>query len=112
MKTIRSISLALVLLLTPALAAAHTGVLDDKTPTIRQELKTLLSGPNFGVEKNTTAFVELMVNANNELVVISVVTDNEELEYFVKDRLNYYKLKNKMSNGTKLTLPVTITASK
>jgi len=110
MRTIKSITFALTLLVATSLSATNFVSEKDKTPTIQKELTKLLQNPYIAVEEDTTAIVNLYMNGNGELVVISVETDNEQIELFVKDRLNYYKLINKLDKGQEYVLLVTITS--
>jgi hypothetical protein len=51
-----------------------------------------LQSPSFVIEKDIVASVTLTINKNNEIVVLSVDTDDDTLERFVKSRLNYSEL--------------------
>lgn len=109
MKTIKSILLALVLVSVTSLTAA-TKPADDKTVIQRasEEIGALLKNPSFQVTEKLTAQISLIVNSDNELVVLSVQTDNEELEHFVKERLNYQKVSYGLVKGREYKLPLTI----
>jgi len=53
------------------------------------------------------AKVSFTINKNREIVVLFVDSDSEELEYFIKDRLNYYKTSvENVFIGQLYTLPV------
>ncbi|MBT8280250.1 MAG: hypothetical protein KJO16_01640 [Muriicola sp.] len=61
-------------------------------------------------EKDLTAKVLFTLNHKNEIVVISVDTNDEVLERFVKSRLNYKVVEAPVSKeGTMFTVPVRIT---
>ncbi|MEY8021240.1 hypothetical protein ACA086_07920 [Muriicola sp. E247] len=61
-------------------------------------------------EQDLTAKVLFTLNHKNEIVVISVDTEDEVLERFVKSRLNYKTVEIPASKeGTMFTVPVRIT---
>ncbi|MDC8003403.1 hypothetical protein POV27_05035 [Aureisphaera galaxeae] len=112
MKTIKSIMLAMVLLVATTLSASN-GLVDKKKPTtVTEEIGYLLENPSFEIKKeiNTTAVV--MFNEDGELVVLSVDTDNQRIERFVKSRLNYQKLSNKLDEGKKYKVPIRLISGK
>lgn len=79
----------------------------EKVPTsISTELGKHLTNPDFEFAQNTIAKVSFMVNKDNEVVVLSVDSDNEQLVSFIKARLNYQKVTAKIAKGTEYTLPV------
>ena len=110
MKTIKSVTLALFLLVGTIASANNSVEKKGDSPTIYKEISELLQNPNFSVDENSTAIVKLFVNSEGELIVISVKTENETLEKFVKSSLNYHKLDNKIYSGKEFILPVTLTA--
>ena len=110
MKTIKTITLALFLLVGTIASANDPVEKEVDSPTIHEEISKLLQNPDFSVEENSTAIVNIFINSEGELVVISVKTENESLEQYVKSSLNYYKLDNKRNIGKVFTLPVTITS--
>lgn len=110
MKTIKSVTLALFLLVGTIASANNSLEREGDSPTIYKEISDLLQNPDFSVDENSTAIVKLFVNSEGELIVISVKTENETLEKFVKSSLNYHKLDNKIYNGKEFVLPVTLTA--
>jgi hypothetical protein len=58
-----------------------------------------------------SAIVRFMVNSEKELVVISVRTEEERLENFVKGRLNYEKVEDQtLEVGKIYTLPIRLRA--
>jgi hypothetical protein len=111
MKTIKSILVVLLLVCVTSLTAAN-GPADEKK-VIKQasdEIAKMLKSPSFEVTEKLTAQVSLFVNSENELVVLSVDTHNEELENYVKARLNYQKLSYGLEQGKEYKLPLTITS--
>ncbi len=73
-----------------ASATTPTSGKDDKDVTT--QIAELLKNPEIKVEKEIMAKVTFIVNDNNELVVINVDTQNENVDAFIKSRLNYKKV--------------------
>ncbi len=94
-----------VLLLAAAFAVssiASAGTNPKKTENVlAKEIKTLLKKPSFKIKKELTAYVTLTLNDANEFVVISVDSNSEELENFIKHRLNYKKVGAQLYGDTK-----------
>lgn len=109
MKTLKHFVFAITLLVGTTLFANNDPVVNDKTSDIQQEITQLLLTPNFSVQENTSALVHLIVNDEGELVVLSVKTDNEQLKFYVKSRLNYRKISSIKYWNKEYKLPVTIT---
>lgn len=70
---------------------------NDVNPNIgkvlTEHISKLLSENDFENAMGTLAAdVRFTLNADGEIVVLSVATDNERLEHFVKTRLNYQKV--------------------
>ena len=107
MKTIKSIALALTLL-TGTLVSANTEPVDPTKP-VSIEIGQLLDNPQFEVEEDISAYVSFMLNDENEIVVLNVKTDNEQVERFVKSRLNYNTLAAKLEQGKQYNVSVRIT---
>ncbi|RLD23848.1 MAG: hypothetical protein DRI70_08875 [Bacteroidetes bacterium] len=110
MKTIKSITLALALLIGTASFATNPIVDKVKKEQASLEIAQLLKGPLFELEVDTAASVILVVNSENEIVVLSVDTEDAQVESFIKNRLNYKKLINSLERGKEYRLPVIITS--
>ena len=82
MRKVNVILMAFVLLVsTTMLTAAENPVLPkDNTST---EIAKLLKDPGFEIETETTAYVTFIVNKENEIVVLSVDSENEAMEKFI-----------------------------
>lgn len=105
MKTIKSIVLALALVSATALQANPIG--DKKAKAqVEQQIGELLEGPQFEIEQDCKASVSFTVNDQNEMVVLSVDTDNDRFERYVKSRLNYKKLEAQLPGGRFYTVPL------
>ncbi len=82
---------------------------NPSTNTARNEIKTFIQKAKIAdvLEKDVTVHVTFMVNAKNEIIVMS--TDQENLDSRIKSTLNYKKLKSSdIKVNTKYTLPVVL----
>lgn len=59
---------------------------------LRTELQELLKNHEFQLDKEVTADITFTINKNNEVVVLSVDTDESFIRSYVEKRLNYKKL--------------------
>ncbi len=82
----------------------------EPTKSLSAQIGNLLEDNQFTADdKNLTASILFTVNKNNEIVVISVDTNNAGLESFVKGRLNYQKVEvTQNREGKMYTVPVRI----
>ena len=91
----RKVSLMLVaalLLSTGSIFAndAKTEVKSSKTQNLSEQIGNFLNNNNFNEEYcGNEAQVLFMLNDDKEIVVLSVDTETEDLEGFIKSRLNY-----------------------
>ena len=109
MKTFKSIVLALVLLVGTTISA-HVDT-KKKPASITEEIGQLLENPSFDVLQDIKAITTLMINDEGEVVVLSVDTENEMVERFVKSRLNYKKLIHKLEKGKEYNVPIKIVSA-
>lgn len=65
---------------------------------LRTELQELLKNHEFQLDKEVIADVTFTINKNNEVVVLSVETDQDFARSYVVDRLNYKKLQSLPAN--------------
>lgn len=110
MKKLSVILVAFVLLFGTSLSAAEVGIIKEKNLTISQEIGDLLKGADISLDADVNSFVTFMVNGEGEIVVLTVDTDNLVIEKFIKSRLNYQKLQNKLSEGEEYTVPIIMKA--
>lgn len=85
----------------------------DPDSKICTQIGDLLDDNRFELkeEGDLTAFVRFTVNDEREIVVLSVETENERLEGFVKARLNYNKVSDQnLEEGKIYQVPIRITA--
>lgn len=106
MKQLKTLLLALAITVSGVLSASN----EDKkaaSVVITEEIGKLLKDPNFLVDKEIVASVTLTLNKNNELVVLSVDSEELYVEDFIKSRLNYKELPLTYS-GTDKTFKVPV----
>jgi hypothetical protein len=78
---------------------------------ITKDVQKLLKNSELSLEVTEMATVKIMINSKNEIVVLSVDTDNLAVDAFVKGRLNYKKVSTKTISDV-YTLPIKVLASK
>ncbi|WP_298545428.1 hypothetical protein [uncultured Aquimarina sp.] len=60
---------------------------------LRSEIAVLLEKPQIKLERNEiNASIEFILNAKGEIVILSVDSDKEAIDDYVKTRLNYKKV--------------------
>ncbi|NER14142.1 hypothetical protein GWK08_11870 [Leptobacterium flavescens] len=70
---------------------------------LRSEIIKLLDAPRINLEKEETiANIEFTLNSKNEIVVLSVESDNSQVERYVKNELNYQKVNGGIESRKKL----------
>ena len=69
---------------------------------LRAQIVTLLGNHSYDLDNQTlTAEISVMLNNKGELIVISVESDDDQVQSFVKSRLNYKKVSVKeIKKGT------------
>lgn len=82
----------------------------DGFTSITQDVQKLLKSSDLVLKQTEKATVKIMINSKNEIVVLSVDTNNEQIDAFVKARLNYKKVSTK-SVSEILTIPLRLLAS-
>lgn len=61
---------------------------------LQREITNLLEAPKMNIEQNEVkAHVEFTLNANGEIVVLTVNSERAGVDDYVKNRLNYKKVK-------------------
>lgn len=88
------LSVVVTLFLTTAFAAEKPA----NNPTVLsetfKEIAKLLNNYSTvsGLDQDVVVKVRIAINENNEIVVLSTNTTNENLSYYIKNTLNYQKL--------------------
>lgn len=104
MRITRSIFFTALFAMVLGTATANT---NPESNTARNEIKKLIQKANLitDLKEDVTVNVTFMVNAKNEIIIMS--TDKENLDRRIKSTLNYKKLKSSdMKVNTTYTLPV------
>jgi septal ring factor EnvC (AmiA/AmiB activator) len=68
--------------------------------SLRTEIVKLLG--DYRVEETTSAEVSFMINRKGEIVVLSVKSQNEDVENYVKAALNYQSVENAVAKRMKV----------
>jgi threonine aldolase len=105
MKKLSVIMIAFLLLMGTTAFAASTSVATYKS-SIAQEIENLLKKHDLNLEQDVMANVTFIVNDENEIVVLFIDTKDENIDRFVKSRLNYVKLDTNMTHGKEFKVPL------
>ena len=109
MRTIKTLLLAVAITFSSVLSASTTPSKSEST-IITKEIGKLLKSPKFQIEKDLLATVRLIFNKNNEMVILSVDSENEQLVHYIKGRLNYKSLSVDVVNKNEtFIVPIRIT---
>lgn len=110
MKRVKILFLALAIGFSSAALATNGDEPKKVHPdSVTQEIQQLLKDPGMVIEEDLTANVLFTLNKDGEVVVLSVDSDNDMVEDFVKQRLNYKKLNSQLPvNIKEFKLPVRI----
>lgn len=102
--------LAAVILLSTVNLFANDSKTNDPKKELAIQISKLLKNNSFAInDHDLTAEVLFTLNDQKEIVVISVQTDDEVLERFVKSRLNYQVVELATAEeGKMFTVPVRI----
>ncbi len=111
MKKLSVVLAAIALLIGSSVSTAAVSVEKESTTTT-EEITQLLENPGFLVQEEMLASVKFVINKDHEIVVMSVDTENEILEDYIKDRLNYHKLQSDVKQGKSYVVPVRIVSVK
>ena len=113
MKTFKTFLLAAVIAISFTLSAYATETTKEtieEPTTIIKEIKKLLNKPNFKIDQDLNALVKIVINQDNQMVVLSVDSNNKMVESYIKSRLNYKTLDNNITEKDKAYIvPVRIT---
>ncbi len=100
--------LVAAMLLSSAGIFANDAMGDDPKKELKSQIHRLLDGYyELPSGESKAAVVLFTVNNENEIVVLSVQTDDQALEDLVKARLNYHKMESTaLAEGRRYTVPV------
>ncbi len=109
MKTIKTLLLMVAITFSSVLFAA-TAPKTEAPSSLNEEIAKLLKNPQFEVEQDVQAIATITINKNNEIVVLSVDTENDEFKNFITNRLNYNKVSSSLvSESEHYIVPVRLT---
>lgn len=100
MRTIKSLLLVLAITFSSVLSA-NTEKEPVNSQSVAKEVAKRLKNPDFKLDKEVLVFVKFTLNDDNEMVVLSVDSDKKIIDSYIKNRLNYVKLKSKPKTGIK-----------
>ena len=108
MKKLNVLLLAVALTVSSVLTASTTPTtIEQPESKLSIQIGQLLENPVFEVDADIMAQVTFMVNENQKIVVLTVDTENDQAESFIKSRLNYKKVENAKS-GEAYNVPIRI----
>jgi len=105
MKKVKVILVALTLMLGTLLTTAANPATTAKTP-LSAEIAKLLEDPYFIQDVELLTTVTFLINSEGEIVVLDVDTENQQVERFIKSRLNYSKINTQLQKGKEYKVPV------
>lgn len=103
--------LFLGLMLSTSTLLANNNPIENAKDQLRTEIVKLLGNNEFPLTNAEIAKAELsiLLNNNNQLVIVSVKSDNQLLAAFIKRKLNYKRIKSKTLKRMKIyRMPVKI----
>lgn len=107
MKQLKMLVLAVTVAFSSVLSAGTNPEEKAEPKTVIETVSELLKNPDFQLSQDQRALVNLAINHNGEMVVLSVDTDDKNVENFIKSRLNYKKLsKEAIGQHKTFKLPV------
>lgn len=83
------------------------------TKKVKEEIRTkivqLLGHADFSFNNEVKATVDLLVNKKGEIVILDVTSNNENVEGFIKRKLNYKRVYKQLATTVKVyKLPVKV----
>ena len=108
-KTFKMLLLIAAIAFSNAISASTNPIETVEPETVKETISKLLKNPRVQFNKDMNAMVKFTINDDNEIVVLSVDTQNEAFESFIKTRLNYKKIsKQAIGNKRNFSIPVTL----
>ncbi len=112
MKTLKMLVLVVAITFSSVLTASTDSNETADPASINETVGELLKNPDFQLNKEVNAIVAVFINQNDEMVVLSVDTDNKSVENYIKRRLNYQKLsKDAIGYSKSFKIPIKIIKS-
>ena len=100
MKTIGKTILALLFVGSLSFTAQAKDIAPEKT--LAKEIASMLSNIELPAGDDIVADVKFLVNTDNEIVIVSVDTDESFVKSMIKDKLNYQKVKSDEAKPNKI----------
>ena len=100
MKTIGKTILALLFVGSLSITAQAKDIAPEKT--LAKEIASMLSNIQLPSGDDIVAEVKFLVNADNEIVIVSVDADESFVETIIKGKLNYQKVKSDEATPNKV----------
>ncbi|MDX1327130.1 MAG: hypothetical protein R3299_05445 [Arenibacter sp.] len=103
--------LVAVMLFSVGSVFANSGLEEESPKGLTQQINELLTRnvPLSLMEEDMSAVVYFTVNTEKEIVVLSVMTNEEALDAYIKSRLNYEKVKcTELEIGETYKIPVEV----
>ncbi len=91
MRTLKTLALLVTLTFSSVLFAG-TNPKSENPTSLNEQIGELLKNPQFTIDDDLEAFVTFTFNKNQEIVVLSIDSNNKELKNFITKRLNYHKV--------------------
>ena len=112
MKTLKMLVLVVAITFSSVISANTNPIKNAEPTSISKTVEKLLKNPSFQLNKDVEAIVNIFINENDEMVVVSVDTDNKIVERYIKNRLNYKKLsKESIGYYKSIKVPVKMVGS-
>lgn len=115
MKTVRMLACMLVLsfLTLSSSTYANNGNDPETINNLRSNIVKLVEAPDLGENgiNNEEVRLKFYINKSQEIVVVDTGTDNHYLDSFLKNRLNYQKIKDNNLKPGIYNLKITFKAS-
>lgn len=109
MKNLKTLALLFAMTFSMAIFAS-SAPLTEEPSGLNKEITSLLKSPNFEISEEMQAMVTITFNKHNEIVVLSVDSENDEVVNFIKHRLNYHKVTSTL-DAEKVIVPVRLLKS-
>ena len=94
MRKLILLAVALLFMTTAFATEKSTTSPEDYNETYKEITKILNNYPTLsGLEGDVLVKVRIAINENHEMVVLSTNTKDEDINYYIKNSLNYKKLK-------------------
>jgi len=109
MKNLKTLALLFAMTFSTAIFASSAPSIEEPS-NLNKEITSLLKSPNFEISEEMQAMVTITFNKHNEIVVLSVDSENDEVVNFIKHRLNYHKVTSTL-DADKVIVPVRLLKS-